>query len=378
LLGALDGHTPLPGRIWMLEPRRLAVKAAASRLAASLKEPLGERVGFAIRHEQLRSKRTQLEVITDGLFLRRLQSDPSLNGIDCVIFDEFHERRRDSDLALALLLEARPLLHPELRLLLMSATLNLGELQDRLPEATLLQSEGKAFPVATHHQTPRPDEPLPHQVMRAITAHALPLSEASDRTSSRPTVLVFLPGQREIKRTQELLAAQESLTHWNLAYLHGQQPLHVQARALLGAESPWIGKIVLASSIAESSLTLEGVRLVIDSGLSRQSRFDPNTGMEGLETVPSSLASANQRQGRAGRQGPGQCVRLWSLAEQLRKPEHAPPEILVADPMPVVLELAAWGAGLGETLPWIDPPPQSTLQKGRQQLINLNALNHDG
>ena len=378
LLGALDGHAPLPGRIWMLEPRRLAVKAAASRLAASLKEPLGERVGFAIRHEQLRSKRTQLEVITDGLFLRRLQSDPSLNGIDCVIFDEFHERRRDSDLALALLLEARPLLHPELRLLLMSATLNLAELQDRLPEATLLQSDGKAFPVTTHHQTPRPDEPLPHQVMRAIKAHALPLTEASDRTSSRPTVLVFLPGQREIKRTQELLAAQESLTHWNLAYLHGQQPLHVQARALLGAESPWIGKIVLASSIAESSLTLEGVRLVIDSGLSRQSRFDPNTGMEGLETVPSSLASANQRQGRAGRQGPGQCVRLWSLAEQLRKPEHAPPEVLVADPMPVVLELAAWGAGLGETLPWIDPPPQAALQKGRQQLMNLNALNRDG
>jgi len=396
LLGAINGQTPLPGRIWMLEPRRLAAKAAATRLAASLKEPLGGRVGFAVRHEQLRSERTQLEVITDGLFLRRLQSDPSLKGIDCVIFDEFHERRRDSDLALTLLREARPLLHPELRILLMSATLNIDELQARLPEATLLQSEGRAFPVITQHQPPRPDESLPHQVMRAIEAHALSLAStaASSATAlsaatavsastavcfgSRPTVLVFLPGQREIKRTQELLAAQESLDHWEIACLHGQQPLDVQAHALLGAESPWLGKIVLASSIAESSLTLEGVCLVIDSGLSRQSRFDPNTGMEGLETVPSSLASASQRQGRAGRQGPGQCVQLWSPAEQLRRPKHFPPELLVADPMPVVLELAAWGAGLGETLPWLDSPPQAALQKGMQQLINLNALDRDG
>ncbi|MFL0765373.1 MAG: ATP-dependent helicase HrpB [Prochlorococcus sp.] len=384
LLGAIDGQASLPGRILMLEPRRLAAKAAASRLAASLKEPLGGRVGFAVRHEQRRSERTQLEVITDGLFLRRLQSDPSLKGVDCVIFDEFHERRRDSDLALTLLREARPLLHPELRLLLMSATLNIDELQDRLPEATLLQSEGRAFPVITQHQPPRLDEALPYQVMRAIEAHALPLAGTTAKAgnavhfNSRPTVLVFLPGLREIKRTQELLAAQESLDHWELVCLHGQQPLDAQARVLLGAESPWLGKIVLASSIAESSLTLEGVRLVIDSGLSRQSRFDPNTGMEGLETVPSSQASACQRQGRAGRQGPGQCVRLWSQVEQLRRPKHSPPEVLVADPMPVVLELAAWGAGLGETLPWLDPPPLAALQKGMQQLINLNALDRDG
>ncbi|MFL0777502.1 MAG: ATP-dependent helicase HrpB [Prochlorococcus sp.] len=393
LLGEIKGHQPLSGRILMLEPRRLAAKAAATRLANNLNEPIGQRVGFSVRHEQRRSKDTQLEVITDGLFLRRLQNDPALEGVDCVIFDEFHERRRDADIALALLREARTFLNPELRLLLMSATLNLLDLQDRLPEATLLKSDGKAFPVTTNHQPARPGETLPLQVRRAIEDHALPLIEttltadaptkalrASDSqpAAPKPTVLVFLPGLREIERTQELLATSAVIKDWELACLHGQQPLEKQAHALNRAQAPWQGKIVLASSIAESSLTLEGVLLVIDSGLSRQSRFDANTGMEGLITVPSSWSSANQRRGRAGRQAPGHCVRLWSPAEQQRRPDHDSPELLRADPQPVVLELAAWGAGLGDQLPWLDPPSQASLKKGQQQLINLNVLDQEG
>ena len=380
LLGALGGIPPLQGHILMLEPRRLAAKAAASRLATNLNEPLGDRVGFAVRHEQCRSKRTQLEVITDGLFLRRLQADPALEGVACVIFDEFHERRRDSDIALAMIREARPLLHPELRLLLMSATLNLSELQSKLPEATLLSCSGKAFPVATTHQPPRPEESLPKQILRALEDHGLALiTDAPPSTDNRPpSVLVFLPGFREIQRTRECLQDASSLQAWQITTLHGQQSLSDQAHALRRCSSPWQGKVVLASSIAESSLTIDGVTLVIDSGLSRQSRFDPNTGMEGLETVLSSIDSADQRRGRAGRQGPGHCVRLWSAAEQQRRAPYASPELLRADPQPVVLELAAWGAGLGKELPWLDPPPGAALQEGQQQLIGLDALDPEG
>ena len=378
LLGALESIPPLQGRILMLEPRRLAAKAAASRLTTNLNEPLGNRVGYSVRHEQCRSRNTQLEVITDGLFLRRLQADPALGGVACVIFDEFHERRRDSDLALAMIREARPLLHPELRLLLMSATLNLRELQSQLPEATLLSCRGKAFPVSTTHQPPKREESLPKQILRALENHAIPLSGNKASESNPPSVLVFLPGIREIQRTNDCLQDASSLRDWQITTLHGQQSLSDQSQALQPCSIDWQGKIVLASSIAESSLTIDGVSLVIDSGLSRQSRFDPNTCMEKLETVLSSIDSADQRRGRAGRQGPGQCVRLWSLAEQQRRAPYASPELLRADPQPMVLELAAWGAGLGKQLPWLDPPPTAVLKEGQRQLIQLNALDPQG
>ena len=371
LIGALAGQRCREGRIWMIEPRRLAARAAASRLASSLQEPLGERIGFAVRGEQRRSARTQVEVITDGLFLRRLQSDPSLEGVSCVLFDEFHERRRDADLAFALLREAAPLLRPDLSLMLMSATLDIADLQARLPEATLLTSEGRAHPVETLHQPPRTDEPLAQQVLRAVETHALDLPRGSG-------VLVFLPGLAEIERCRERLGHANALRHWQVCALHGQLPLERQSEALKRCPADLDGKLVLASGIAESSVTIDGVRLVIDSGLSRQLRFDPNTGMEGLETVPASLASADQRRGRAGRQGPGCCIRLWSPAEQQRRPTFSPPELLLADPQPVVMELAGWGAGLGDALPWLDPPPQAALREGQGELKSLGILHQDG
>ena len=355
----------------MIEPRRLAARAAAERLAASLGEAVGQRVGFAVRGEQRRSTLTQLEVITDGLFLRRLQADPSLEGVNCVLFDEFHERRRDSDLAFTLLREAAPVLHPDLAVMVMSATLDLADLRQRLPEAVVLSSEGRAFPVRTTHQPPRRDERLPQQVLRALEAHALSLPRGSG-------VLVFLPGIMEISRCRELLEQTPSLRHWQVTPLHGQLPLEQQSAALKRCPDSCDGTVVLASAIAESSVTIEGVQLVIDSGLSRQLRFDPNTGMEGLETVPSSRASADQRRGRAGRQGPGQCIRLWSPAEQHRRPGFSPPELQLADPQPVLMELAQWGAGLGETLPWLDPPPKAAMQEGRQHLSGLGILTPTG
>ena len=366
------GDSPIrEGRIWMIEPRRLAAKAAAARLADSLGEKVGERIGFSVRGERQRSPRTQVEVITDGLFLRRLQADPALNGVAVVLFDEFHERRRDADLAFALLQEARPLLQPELALMLMSATLDLSDLRNRLPEAAVLESGGRAHPVETHHQLPRRDEALPRQVLRAIETHAIDLPPRSG-------VLVFLPGLAEIIRCRELLETARSLRRWTIVPLHGQLPLEEQNRALQRCSSDHDGTVILASAIAESSVTIDGVRLVIDSGLSRQLRYDPGQGMEGLETVPSSLASADQRRGRAGRQGPGSCIRLWSPAEQQRRPAFSPPELQLADPQPVVLELATWGAGLGEELPWLEPPPPASLREGQQQLIALGALTNDG
>ena len=374
LIGALGGaqtaNTP-SGQIWMLEPRRLAARAAASRLAESLDEAIGHRIGYSVRGESRRSRHTQVEVMTDGLFLRRLQADPSLDGVSCVLFDEFHERRRDADLAFTLLAEARPLLNAELAVVVMSATLDLSDLRTRLPEATVLESEGRAYPVVTIHQPPRSEEPLPRQVLRAIESHALALPQGSG-------VLVFLPGLKEIRRCQNLLAESASLANWSIRALHGQMPLSEQSTVLQRCGQDQSGSIVLSSAIAESSVTVDGVVLVIDSGLSRQLRYDPNTGMEGLETVPASLASADQRRGRAGRQGPGCCVRLWSPAEQQRRPAFSPPELQLADPLPLVMELAQWGAGRGEQLPWLDPPSGASLAEGQQQLQTMGVLTSSG
>ncbi len=370
----------MEGMLLMLEPRRLATKAAASRLAQQLGEAVGERVGYAVRHEHQRSNRTELEVITAGLFLRRLQADPELKGVGCVIFDEFHERGRDSDLALTLVRDTQALLRPDLSLLLMSATLDISHLQGRLPHAAVVTSEGRSFPVETQHLPPRPDEPLHRTVLRAIEEHGLALTAPQGQPGADdvPTVLVFLPGLREVERCRELLEKASSLLDWEICCLHGQQSLSAQAQALRPCRSGVDGRVVLATAIAESSLTIDGVRLVIDSGLSRQNRYAPGSGMEGLVTVPSSLASADQRRGRAGRQGPGQCVRLWSPAEQQRRPRHDPPELLRCDPQPLVLDLAAWGAGLGEELPWLDPPSAPALREGRQQLEQLGVLTKAG
>ncbi|MCX5932812.1 MAG: helicase-related protein, partial [Cyanobacteria bacterium] len=347
LLQHLGGANGEVGTILMLEPRRLAAKAAATRLAEALGEPVGARVGYRVRLEQRVSRSTRLELLTDGLFLRRLQDDPALEGVVAVIFDEFHERRGDADLALALLREARPLLNPQLRLLVMSATLNLQPLSRQLPEAVVLSSEGRSHPVQLHHQPAREREPLRAQVVRALEAHWLQEDEGEAGTA-----LVFLPGQREIQQALRAIEATGWGQRAELHSLHGGLSLEAQGRAIAASRHPG-GKVVLTTAIAESSLTIEGVRLVVDSGLSRRSRFDPRTGMDGLITLPASQASAEQRRGRAGRLGPGHCVRLWSPAEQQRRPAYDPPELLDADPLPLVLQLARWGAGLGESLPWL-------------------------
>jgi len=359
------------GRILLIEPRRLATRAAAERLAAGLGEAVGEQVGYSVRLERRSSSRTRLEVLTGGLFLRRLQADPALEGVACVIFDEFHERGAEADLALALVRQARTLLRPELRIMVMSATLDLAPLAAGLDRATVITSPGRSFPVAVEHQRPRERERLDQQVVRALENHWL------EERGPAETVLVFLPGQREIADTQRAIEA----TAWGQQVactpLHGQLSLAHQGQAIAPAPTAG-GKLVLATSIAESSLTIAGVTLVIDAGLSRRNRFDPATGLDRLVTLPASLASAEQRRGRAGRLGPGRCLRLWAPGEEQRRPGFDPPELLVCDPLPIVLQLAEWGDALGEDLPWIDPPPRTALQEARELLEQLGALDGGG
>jgi ATP-dependent helicase HrpB len=359
------------GRILLIEPRRLATRAAAERLAAGLGEAVGEQVGYSVRLERRSSNRTRLEVLTGGLFLRRLQADPALEGVACVIFDEFHERGAEADLALALVRQARTLLRPELRIMVMSATLDLAPLAAGLDGATVITSPGRSFPVAVEHQRPRERERLEQQVVRALENHWL------EERGPAETVLVFLPGQREIADAQRAIEA----TAWGQQVactpLHGQLSLAHQAQAIAPAPTAG-GKVVLATSIAESSLTIAGVTLVIDAGLSRRNRFDPATGLDRLVTLPASLASAEQRRGRAGRLGPGRCLRLWAPGEEQRRPGFDPPELLVCDPLPIVLQLAEWGDALGEDLPWIDPPPRTAVQEARELLEQLGALDGGG
>ncbi|MFM7313912.1 MAG: ATP-dependent helicase HrpB, partial [Cyanobium sp.] len=359
------------GRILMVEPRRLAARNAALRLAQSLGEPIGERVGYRVRLESRISRRTRIEVVTAGLFLRQLQDDPGLEGVACVVLDEFHERSADIDLVLALLRQARELLRPDLRLLLMSATLDAADLHARLDGSTLITSRGHSWPVEVLHQAPRPEERLERQLVRALEQHWL------DGPHPRGTALVFLPGRRELLACERAIHATPWGVGQELALLHGQLELEAQSRALAPAPDTG-GKIVLATAVAESSLTIEGVRLVIDSGLSRRNRFDPATGMDGLVTVPSSLASAEQRRGRAGRLGPGRCLRLWSPAEQQRRPALDPPELQEVDPLPIALQLARWGASGAEELPWLDPPPSASMAEGRRLLAQLGALDGEG
>lgn len=378
LIGELADGASMEGKILLIEPRRLAARAAAARLADSLGEPIGGRVGYSVRNEQRRSSKTRIEAITDGLFLRRLQAQPDLPGVTCVIFDEFHERRRDSDVALALLREARDLLRPDLRVLLMSATLQLGDLSRQLDGARTLRSEGRAFPVDTLHCPPRNQESLDLHVLRALETELAYLENERLISTHPPVVLVFLPGLKEIDRCLRRIKGSNRLKHWESVPLHGQLSLNQQSYALQPCNREWDGRVVLATSIAESSLTLDGVRLVIDAGMSRHTRFDPGTGMEGLETVPASQASADQRRGRAGRQAPGRCIRLWSSADQQRRPVQDLPELQRADPQPTLLDLARWGAGLGEDLAWLEPPPQALFLEGRQQLQQLGLIDPEG
>jgi ATP-dependent helicase HrpB len=355
----------------MLEPRRLAARSAAERLAANLGEPLGGRVGYSVRLESRTSAATRLEVVTAGLFLRRLQADPALEGVAYVIFDEFHERQAEADLALALVRQARSLLRPELRLLVMSATLDLEPLAAELDGARVISCEGRSHPVTVAYQPPRQEERLERQVLRALEGHWL------DQPQPRGTVLVFLPGLGELETTRRAIEATAWGADVDCVLLHGQLPLAAQGRAIAATHQA-AGKVVLATAVAESSLTIAGVTLVIDSGLSRLSRFDPATGMDGLVTQPASQASAEQRRGRAGRLGPGHCLRLWSPAEQQRRPAFDPPELLEVDPLPIALQLAEWGGAPDDTLPWLTAPPRRSLAEARSLLGQLGAIDGDG
>jgi ATP-dependent helicase HrpB len=351
-------------RIVMLEPRRLATRAAARRMADTLGQQIGATVGYRMRMDTRVGPTTRIEVVTEGVLTRFLQSDPTLEGVGLVIFDEFHERSLHADIGLALTLQAKALLRDDLRILVMSATLDGEAVARLLGAAPLITSEGRDFPVETRHLERRPDARLESAVAGAVRT-----ALARDRGD----ILVFLPGAGEIRRTQELLEASGLEPAVRVAPLYGNLPQPAQDLAI-EASPRGLRKVVLATSIAETSLTIEGIGVVIDGGLSRVPRFSPRTGMTRLETVRVSRASADQRRGRAGRLGPGVCYRLWPEHEQHHLLSQAPPEILDADLAPLALELAAAGVTDPLTLAWLDAPPAAAFSQARELLFELDAL----
>jgi ATP-dependent helicase HrpB len=369
---ALLGEAWLAGQtILMLEPRRLAARAAAERLAAELGEAVGETVGYRIRLESKVGPRTRIEVVTEGILARRLQDDPALEGVGLVIFDEFHERSLDADLALALTLNGRELLReePPLKVLLMSATLEGERLSALLGAAPVVSSDGRMFPVDLRWGRPaQPGEWLEPRVVQTV------LQALDDEPGS---LLVFLPGQAEIRRVAEQLEQQlNGRPGVLLCPLHGELDLSAQRRAIEPAPSGQ-RKVVLATNIAETSLTIDGVRVVVDAGLERVPRFDPASGMTRLDTQRISRASATQRAGRAGRLQPGVCYRLWSQAQHEGMAAHATAEILQADLAGLALQLARWGVE-PEQLAWLDRPPVAAYAQARDLLGRLGALADNG
>jgi ATP-dependent RNA helicase HrpB len=366
---ALAAAPFLAGRsILVLEPRRLAARMAARHMATGLREVVGDTVGYRVRMDSRVGPRTRVELVTDGLFLRRLQDDPGLDGVGCVVFDEFHERGLGGDLALALTLESRAALNPALRLVVMSATLDAAPVAALLGDAPIVTSEGRAHPVETRYL----GRALPGHVEAGV-AQAIGNALAQEQGS----VLAFLPGAREIRRVAAHLADADLGPNVIVAPLYGDLAAREQDAAVAPAP-PGQRKVVLASAIAETSLTIEGIRIVIDSGLARVPRYDPRSGMTRLETVRASQATADQRRGRAGRLGPGVCIRLWTEPDQRARTPHPVPEILAADLTPLALELAVWGAGDGRNLAFLDPPPAGALAQARDLLAQLGALDPQG
>ncbi|MFZ5493152.1 MAG: ATP-dependent helicase HrpB [Pseudomonadota bacterium] len=352
-------------KILLLEPRRLAARAAARRMAHVLGEAEGGTVGYRTRLDSRIGATTRIEVVTEGILTRLLQADPALAGYGLVIFDEFHERSLHADLGLALALQAQALLRPDLRLLVMSATLDGAAVAGLLGGAPRVVSEGRGFPVELRYL---PGEgPLDGRLDGAIR-RALAQAPGS--------LLVFLPGTPEIRRLAWRLERDGLPADVQVCPLYAGLDAAAQDAAI-AAPPPGTRKIVLATRIAESSLTIDGIGAVIDSGLSRHTRFNPRTGMDGLVTVPVSQAAAAQRAGRAGRLGPGVCYRLWSEADHARLPAQEPPEIAVADLAPLALELALWGVRDATELAWLTPPPTAHLKQARALLQALGALDDD-
>ncbi|MCP3866641.1 MAG: ATP-dependent helicase HrpB [Gammaproteobacteria bacterium] len=358
----------LHGSILMLEPRRLAARAAASRMAWLSDEKVGQLVGYQVRLDRRVSKATRIEVVTEGILTRRLQQDPELQGVGLVIFDEFHERSLQADLALALCLDVAGSLREDLRLLVMSATLDTLSVSRLLGDAPVISATGKSYPVAVNYLERGPRERKISQEVVRVICQVLQKEEGD--------ILVFLPGAGEIHATQAMLS--ERLDAEFLIYpLYGNLDSAAQDRAIL-PDPKGRRRVILATSIAETSLTIEGVKVVVDSGLARQPRFDPNTGLTRLVTLKVSAAAAKQRCGRAGRLGPGVCYRLWTQAVQSRLQPHMQPEILDADLSFLVLELALWGVGDAADLCWLDAPPAGAFAQARDLLQALGALNKEG
>jgi len=359
-LALLDAPWLAGQKILMLEPRRIAARAAAQFMAQQLGEEIGRTVGYRIRFESKVSAATRIEVVTEGILTRLIQDDPELSGIGAILFDEFHERHLAGDLGAALALDIQATLRPELRLLVMSATLD-GERIAQWLDAPRISSPGRSFPVQIDYPPARVQESIEHQLAR-VARQALEDSDGD--------VLAFLPGRREIARAQTVLMQSLERDDVEVVALHGELSLAEQQLALSPAE-PGIRRIVLATNVAESSVTLPGIRTVIDSGLAREPRFDPNSGFTRLETVTISQASADLRAGRAGRVAAGAAHRLWPQSKRLEPARTA--EIAQAELSGFALELAAWGSA---DLPWLDPPPSGPLAQARELLRSLGALDH--
>ena len=364
-LALLEEPSVMGRSILILQPRRIAAKSVASRMAALLNEPVGATVGYSVRLESKRSRATRIEVITEGLLTRRLIADPELSGVGIVIFDEFHERSIHSDVSLALTLETISVLRPDLKLVIMSATLGESLPPTYLANAWRYRFEGSTFPVAVRYESGDPRRPVWERVAAAIKG-ALPRHEGD--------ILAFLPGAYEIQRTHDLLAS--SATDTIVMPLFGDLPFHEQAAAIQ-PDPHGRRKIVLATTIAETSLTIEGVRIVIDSGVHKVARVDIS-GYSSLATEPISRDAADQRAGRAGRTAPGVCVRLWSEHEHATRRLYREPEVLRSDLTAPLLDLAAWGIHDHENFPWITQPPRSALDAGRDTLRSLKALTDHG
>jgi ATP-dependent helicase HrpB len=368
-LALLDAPWLEGRKILMLEPRRLAVRTSASRMAELLGEKVGERVGYQIKMDSIQSKKTQILIVTEGILTRKLQHDPSLEDVALIIFDEFHERSLHADLSLALALESQAVLREDLKLLIMSATLNTSAISELLDRAPIVQSEGRAFPVERIYLDERTPQPRPKELTSYISRLVLKCLEQEEGN-----ILVFLPGIRQIRSVErDLLETKPKDVY--LSALYGNLNKEAQDRAI---KAPPHGKrkVVLSTNIAQTSLTIEGIRIVIDSGLQNLSVFNPFSGMDKLESRFISQDAATQRAGRAGRLSSGKAYHLWRRSKIL--PEHDTPEILLADLSQLVLELALWGSGDPRTLRWLDTPPVTAVKHAKELLTELGALDKEG
>ncbi len=357
------------GRIVVTEPRRIAARAAATRMASLAGEPVGGRFGYAVRGERRGGPDVRVEVVTEGLLLRRLQADPTLEGVSCVVFDEFHERSVDSDLGLSLALDVRGSLRPDLRILVMSATLQTGPVAHALGDAPVIEATTPMFDVETRY---RPGSA--HDAIESRTAAVVVEALGNDDGD----VLVFLPGRGELRRCARELARSRATAGVEVLELHGSVPAEDQDRVLAPAAVGRARRVVLATSVAESSVTVPGVRVVVDAGRRRHVRVDVATGLPVLSTQAASRASADQRRGRAGRTAPGVAYRLWAEAEHRHRPEADEPELQTADLASLVLQLRAWGVDDPARLRWVDPPPDAAVRRGDELLGELGALDAAG